>query len=392
MCVGGDTSGNTESEIGLAQDPRGEYRYGGGYSAQTQSAPSTGTYFSNADEQTQSRVKQLTSTINKGSGSVTLGGETVSRLQQYESDSGNQRYVVTTASGKREVSADTYRALQGSFNNLETAKKEAESARSELESLQKAEADRVQRETAAKAEREKQERAKAAAATKAAPVSRPTPKPKVVDSSARLPTNLKPGYVERGPQPQTGAVGLYDQERGRMNVAPKSTGVIQATGTDEPNYPSKPELRDHAIRSIESRIDNRDNPPLALPGAGIITGLNVVGNLFAERMIRDLRDGADPVYGAGGDVIGTQDSSTGELVTGRDELRGFDTVYEAQQDSRRNEDEDDNAPPIARPDRPPSATNPVEVDGNRRTMLAIEQARSPSRSRGPGRRSLFGTA
>ena len=222
------------------------------------------------------------------------------------------------------------------------------------------------------------------------PRSRPTPKPTVIDSSNRLPTNVAPGALVRGRQPQTGASGFYDQERGRMNAAPRATGVIQASGTDEPNYPSMPELRDQAIRSIQQRMDNRENPPPLLPGAGFIAGLNAVGNIFAERLIRSLRDGNDPVYSSSGQVTGTKDPSTDRLIEGQSDLLVdgvyYNTIAEAQRAQRRIETDQEEA----KQERPESATNPVEIDGNRRSMLAMEQARSPSRSRGPGRRSLFG--
>jgi hypothetical protein len=214
--------------------------------------------------------------------------------------------------------------------------------------------------------------------------------PTVIDSSDRLPTNVAPGALVRGSQPQRGASGLYDQERGRMNAAPRATGVIQASGTDEPNYPSMPQLRDQAIRSIQQRIDNRENVPLYAPGAGFITGLNVAGNIFAERLIRSLRDGNDPVYSSSGQVTGTKDSSTERLIEGQSDLLVdgvyYNTIAEAQNAQRRLETDQEEA----KQERPESATNPVEIDGNRRSMLAMEQARSPSRSRGPGRRSLFG--
>lgn len=223
------------------------------------------------------------------------------------------------------------------------------------------------------------------------PRSRPTPKPKVIDSSDRLPTNVAPGALVRGPQPQRGASGLYDQERGRMNAAPRATGVIQATGTDEPNYPSMPELRDQAIRSIQLRIDNRaDTINPLMPGGSILNTANAFGNLFADRIIRSLRDGNDPVYSSSGQVTGTKDPSTGRLIEGQSDLLVdgvyYKTIAEAQRAQRRIETDQEEA----KQERPESATNPVEIDGNRRSMLAMEQARSPSRSRGPGRRSLFG--
>jgi hypothetical protein len=130
--------------------------------------------------------------------------------------------------------------------------------------------------------------------------------------------------------------------------------------------------------------------PLYAPGAGFITGLNVAGNIFAERLIRSLRDGNDPVYSSSGQVTGTKDSSTERLIEGQSDLLVdgvyYNTIAEAQNAQRRLETDQEEA----KQERPESATNPVEIDGNRRSMLAMEQARSPSRSRGPGRRSLFG--
>jgi Tfp pilus assembly protein PilX len=405
MCVGGgDTSGNTGAETGLLQDPRGEYRFGGGYSAQTQSSPSTGTYFSGADEETRTRAQQLVAAIDRGSGEVIFGGANVKGIGRDESDSGNAIYFATTSRGRERISANQYRNLEGAFRDQKRFQAEAETARKELESLTQAEASRQQRAADAAAAAERQRAADAAAAAErqrqsssSAPtkIMTPTPKPTVIDSRDRLPTNVAPGALVRGPQPQTGASGFYDQERGRMDAAQKATGVIQARGRDEPNYPSMPELRDQAIRSIQQRIDNRENPPPLLPGAGLITGLNAVGNIFAERMIRSLRDGNDPVYSSSGQVTGTKDPSTDRLIEGQSDLLVdgvyYNTIAEAQRAQRKKETEEAGQEE-AKEERPESATNPVEIDGNRRSMLAMEQARSPSRSRGPGRRSLFGTA
>lgn len=391
MCVGGgDTSGNTGAETGLLQDPRGEYRFGGGYSAQTQSSPSTGTYFSGADEETRTRAQQLVAAIDRGSGEVTFGGANVSGLGQDESDSGNAIYFANTSRGRQRINADQYRNLEGAFRDQKRFQAEAETARKELESLTQAEASRQQRAANAAAAAERQRQSSSSAPTG---ILTPTPKPTVIDSSDRLPTNVAPGALVRGPQPQTGASGFYDQERGRIDAAPRATGVIQASGTDEPNYPSMPELRDQAIRSIQQRIDNRENPPPFLPGAGLITGLNAVGNIFAERMIRSLRDGNNPVYSSSGQVTGTKDPSTDRLIEGQSDLLVdgvyYNTIAEAQRAQRKKETEEAGQEE-AKEERPESATNPVEIDGNRRSMLAMEQARSPSRSRGPGRRSLFG--
>lgn len=211
----------------------------------------------------------------------------------------------------------------------------------------------------------------------------------VKESSSKLPTGLKVGYVERSDQPQSGASGFYDQERGRGNAAPKATGVIQATATSPREQPEESELRDLAIRNLERRIDNRaDTVNPLMPGGTVLNTANAVGNMFAERMIRDLRAGFDPITGFGGDVIGTRNPETGELATGRDELQDADTVYQAQQQQRRREAENKQEDQPVQ-ERPESATNPSTPDGNRRSMIALNQARSSASSRGPGRRSLF---
>ena len=212
------------------------------------------------------------------------------------------------------------------------------------------------------------------------------------DSSDKLPTNLNPGYVEREPQDRIEMSGLYGQERGRGNAAPKATGVNQMTATSSRAYPTMPEKRDHAIRSIEARVNERNSsggsPSLAL------TAANVVGNLFADRMIRSLQAGNDPVYGAGGNVTGTR-NQRGELVEGRDDLTvggtTYSTIAEANNARDRIRRQNDDSATVETPDRPvESATNPVTPDGNRRSMIALNQARSGADSRGPGRRSLFG--
>ena len=142
--------------IGVAQDPRGEYQFGGGYSAALQDAPSTGTYFSGADDETRQRAQDLLRDIDAGGGEVTFGGQKVERMQQYESDSGNPRYIVQTGGQKREVGADTFRSLQGAFREVDEKQKRAEEAQKELQALERAEGERVQRETAAAAEAERE--------------------------------------------------------------------------------------------------------------------------------------------------------------------------------------------------------------------------------------------
>ena len=169
--MGGSTSGGgsggsgrqpgADTAIGIAQDPRGEYTFGGGYSAALQDAPSTGTYFSGADEETQQRAQDLLRDIDAGGGEVTFGGQKVERMQKYESDSGDDRYMVQAGGRKRDVSADTFRALQGAFRDVAERQKRAEEAQKELKALEKAEGERVQRETAAAAEAERQAAAEA---------------------------------------------------------------------------------------------------------------------------------------------------------------------------------------------------------------------------------------
>lgn len=222
-----------------------------------------------------------------------------------------------------------------------------------------------------------------------------SPEPKegaTQDSSDRLPTNLKAGFVERRPQPRMSPTGFYEQERGRGNVAEKATGVRQATATSPRERPSTPEMRDLAIRNIQKRIDDRaDTVNPLIPGGNLLNAANAMGNFFAERMIRGLQAGQDPVYGSSGDVTGTRDSNTGRLIEGRDDLTvggtTYNTVAEADR-ARRNielQNEEDSA--VSNPDRPiSSATNPVTPDGNRRSMIALRQAKSSAASRGPGRR------
>tara|TARA_R100000388_G_scaffold85907_2_gene65157 strand:- start:786 stop:1478 length:693 start_codon:yes stop_codon:yes gene_type:complete len=225
-----------------------------------------------------------------------------------------------------------------------------------------------------------------------------SPEPKegaTEDSSDKLPTNLKAGFVERRPQPRMSGTGLYEQERGRGNVAEKATGVRQETATSPRERPTAPEMRDLAVRNIQNRIDNRSatvNP--FIPGGNVLNVANAVGNLFAERMIRGLQAGQDPVYGSSGDVIGTRDPDSGRLMEGRDDLTvdgvSYDTIAEATR-ARNTRDARERDPDPEIPDRPiASATNPIAPDGNRRSMLALRQARSAAASRGPGRRSVFG--
>lgn len=221
-----------------------------------------------------------------------------------------------------------------------------------------------------------------------------SPEPKegaTKDSSDRLPTNLKAGNVERRPQPRMSGTGFYEQERGRGNVAEKATGVRQATATSPRERPSTPEMRDLAIRNIQKRIDDRSDTvnPL-VPGGNVMNVFNAMGNFFAERMIRGLQAGQDPVYGSSGDVIGTRDPDTGRLMEGRDDLTvdgiRYNTIGEAQAAANRKAARERDPDP-ERPDRTvASATNPITPDGNRRTMLAMNEARSASASRGPGRR------
>lgn len=218
-----------------------------------------------------------------------------------------------------------------------------------------------------------------------------SPEPKegaTKDSSDRLPTNLKAGFVERRPQPRMSGTGFYEQERGRGKVAEKATGVRQATTDDPRDRPSTPEMRDLAIRNIQKRIDDRT----AEGGSPVMTLniANAMGNFFAERMIRGLQAGQDPVYGSSGDVIGTRDPNTGRLMEGRDDLTvdgvRYNTIGEATA-ARNAKAARERDPDPERPDRTvASATNPITPSGNRRTMLGMNEARSASASRGPGRR------
>ncbi len=218
-----------------------------------------------------------------------------------------------------------------------------------------------------------------------------SPEPKegaTKDSSDRLPTNLKAGFVERRPQPRMSGTGFAEQERGRGNVAEKATGVRQATATSPRERPSTPEMRDLAVRNIQKRIDDRT----AEGGSPIMTMnvANAMGNFFAERLIRGLQAGQDPVYGSSGDVIGTRDPNTGRLMEGRDDLTvdgvRYNTIGEATA-ARNAKAARERDPDPERPDRTvASATNPITPSGNRRTMLGMNEARSASASRGPGRR------
>lgn len=219
-----------------------------------------------------------------------------------------------------------------------------------------------------------------------------SPEPKegaTKDSSDKLPTNLKAGFVERGPQPRMSGTGFAEQERGRGNVAEKSTGVRQATATSPKEYPSAAEMRDLAVRNIEQRIDNRTSEG----GSPIMTVniANAMGNLFAQRTIAGLKAGQDPVYGSSGDVIGTRDPNTGRLMEGRDDLTvggtTYNTIAEADRARRDIELQNQEDRVVTTPDRPvSSATNPVTTDGNRRSMIALRQAKSAASSSGPGRR------
>ena len=85
------------------------------------------------------------------------------------------------------------------------------------------------------------------------------------DSSDKLPTNLKAGYVERRPQPKMSGTGFYEQERGRGKVAERATGVRQATTDDSRERPSAEEMRDLAVRNIQKRIDDRTSESVAHP-------------------------------------------------------------------------------------------------------------------------------
>tara|TARA_R100000315_G_scaffold42011_1_gene18339 strand:+ start:367 stop:1062 length:696 start_codon:yes stop_codon:yes gene_type:complete len=225
-------------------------------------------------------------------------------------------------------------------------------------------------------------------------VGSPEPKEDAVkDSSDKLPTNLKAGFVERDEQPRMSETGFYEQERGRGNVAEKSTGVRQATATSPRERPSTPEMRDLAIRNIEKRIDERSDTvnPL-VPGGNVLNVVNAVGNFFAERMIAGLKGGQDPVYGSSGDVIGTRDPDSGRLMEGRDDLTvdgvSYNTIAEANR--ARNEKErresDPDQEPETRDRDTESATNPLPPDSNRRSMLALRQAKSAQASAGSGRR------
>ena len=221
-----------------------------------------------------------------------------------------------------------------------------------------------------------------------------SPEPKegaTQDSSDKLPTNLKAGFVERRPQPRMSGTGFAEQERGRGNVAERATGVRQANAESPRERPSAAEMRDLAVRNIQQRIDNRpDTVNPLLPGGNVLNIANAMGNLFAQRTIAGLKAGQDPVYGSSGDVTGTRDPNTGRLMEGRDDLTvdgvSYDTIAEANR-ARTARDARERDPDPEIPDRTvASATNPITPDGNRRTMLALRQAKIAAASRGPGRR------
>jgi len=146
-----------DAALGVTQDPRGEYQFGGGYSASTRTAPSTSTFFSDASDETRDEVESLMATYSKGGDINYRGSPIIGGVQITESDRGNQSYVFMVSEGgesrNRQVRRDSPegRALEQAL----IAQRDAKQAEVRLNEIRQQETTRRQQETARQAEQER---------------------------------------------------------------------------------------------------------------------------------------------------------------------------------------------------------------------------------------------
>lgn len=111
----------------------------------------------------------------------------------------------------------------------------------------------------------------------------------------------------------------------------------------------------------------------------------VMGNFFADFIVRDLKAGGTPVRDAAGNVVGSRRNG---ILTGRDPVSDFN------RDSQANSERDDEtAPEVLERIKEKEEEKEMVVDtssGSRRASLIPLRRKSASASSGSGRRSMLG--
>lgn len=145
-------------------------------------------------------------------------------------------------------------------------------------------------------------------------------------------------------------------------------------------------VMNNAVKNVQDRIDNRNNPKtlmevIARPMAFNV--LDTMSDFFAERIIRDLRAGGTPVYDKDGNVTGSR-SESGSL-TGRDPVADA----AAAMTKRTSGDNDKPSDNVASQPAPAPDAELAAADGTRRSLIPLNRRRSSANARGPGRRSFL---
>jgi len=147
------------------------------------------------------------------------------------------------------------------------------------------------------------------------------------------------------------------------------------------------------VQNVQARIDKRKNrlaEPTTLekslrPLSYVSTLGLVMGNFFADFIVRDLKAGGTPVRDAAGNVVGSRRNG---ILTGRDPVSDFNR--DSQANSERN---DETASEVLERIKEKEEETEMVIDtssGSRRASLIPLRKKSGSASSGSGRRSMLG--
>jgi len=147
------------------------------------------------------------------------------------------------------------------------------------------------------------------------------------------------------------------------------------------------------VQNVKARIAKRKNKlaesttlEKSLRPLSYVSTLGMVmGNFFADFIVRDLKAGGTPVRDAAGNVVGSRRNG---ILTGRDPVGDFN------RDSQANSERDDEtAPEVLERIKEKEEETEMVVDtssGSRRASLIPLRRKSASASSGSGRRSMLG--
>jgi len=147
------------------------------------------------------------------------------------------------------------------------------------------------------------------------------------------------------------------------------------------------------VQNVKARIAKRKNKlaesttlEKSLRPLSYVSTLGMVmGNFFADFIVRDLKAGGTPVRDAAGNVVGSRRNG---ILTGRDPVSDFN------RDSQANSERDDEtAPEVLERIKEKEEETEMVVDtssGSRRASLIPLRRKSASASSGSGRRSMLG--